>query len=49
LREVELRILPTSAASYWDLRLDTYTKKLIVLGLPMGRVMAIEETTDNNH
>jgi len=29
--------------------LDTYTENLMVLSLPMERVMAIEETSDNNH
>ena len=49
LREVELHTLPILVALYSDLRLDTHIENLIVLGLPMGHVMAIEEITDKNH
>ena len=49
LQEVELHTLLTLVASYWDLRLDTYTENLMVHSLPMEHVMATEEITDNNH
>ena len=49
LREVELHTLPILVALYSDLQLDMHIENLVVLSLPMGHVMAIEEITDKNH
>ena len=49
MREVELHTLLILVALYSDLRLDMHIKNLVVPSLPMGHVMAIEETTNKNH